>query len=621
MIEWYLLVTPLAAFAVLLLFRFAGCGAFLALDDVTYGAPYKDEVLKDGPVGYWRLQETTGNTAKNEVAGSPDGTYEKAPGPLPELLPNGSPPAGVVKLDLGSPQEPRLIQDDPAALSVRFQGAWVRVPFDSKLNPPKFTLEVLVFPEFALNDPGKFYCVLESSNPGAKLGYALVAGPDPDDVNSYQWQLWVGTGADFKQLKAKKPFSHSTPQEPNPGPKIFRRPAYLSVTWDGTKAFLFVHHPERSIDHVKFELDAAPYQPITGGDLFIGAAGPGRALFGPATPAGQKLYPFSGRIASAAIYDKALAEERIASHAAAALTNDLIYPEQVKKDNPTAYWRLVEETGTTADDVMGSRDGTYAVPPNAVAADPTHRSAAVTPTPPALGQAPVLELFDNVARIVPAKSIRVQGGWVRVPSSGPLNPPEFTLEALVFPDWNLTVLGNYFCVIESSVPGQAPNGKKLGYALYAGPDDPNTPGSPYQWQVWVGTNTNSNTGKGFVRMTEKKPYKDPAKNPGPRVVAAPTYLAVTVDASQANLYTYVPGRHFDHVKFELNPAAYSPALAPNLDFSIGITGGQRVLFPPFPGAATNFKYPFSGRIEEVAVYDKALPEDRILLHAVAAFKT
>lgn len=38
-------------------------------------ATYRAAVIADSPAGYWRLAETTGNTANNEIGGQPNGTY------------------------------------------------------------------------------------------------------------------------------------------------------------------------------------------------------------------------------------------------------------------------------------------------------------------------------------------------------------------------------------------------------------------------------------------------------------------------------------------------------------------------------------------------------------------
>ena len=358
MTEWYFLITPLAALAVLLLFRFAGCGTLLGADEVTFGEAYPDQVKSDGPKGYWRLQEKIGTTAKNEVAGSPDGNYDKVRGRWRNLRLVIRRKQTRSSFELGVTEQPLLVQTDPNSTSVRVQGGFIRIPFHADLNPQKFTLEALAFPEWGLDEPGKFYCVLESSGPLAaepngqkKLGYAIYAGPDdPNDPNSpYHWQVWVGTGTEFKRL------SHP----PNPGTKVVRRSTYLAVTFDGAKAVLFVGFPEVDFDHAKIELNAFPYQPAVSGDLFIGVTDVERSLFAPFPGPNQKLYPFSGRIAEVAVYDNALTEERIISHGVAALEQDLVYPDLVKLDDPEGYWRLMEESGTFADDLTGSRDGTY----------------------------------------------------------------------------------------------------------------------------------------------------------------------------------------------------------------------------------------------------------------------
>jgi hypothetical protein len=167
----------------------------------------------------------------------------------------------------------------------------------------------------------------------------------------------------------------------------------------------------------------------------------------------------------------------------------------------------------------------------------------------------------------------------------------------------------------SPSPGQPTTKKRFGYALYAGPDDPAVANSPYHWQVWVGNGTD------FVRLTEK-PYKPPepgeSANPGPIPIASlPAYLAFTYTATQALLYVYVKDRNINHVKYELNHVPYKAATG--VDLLIGITGVRRALFAPFPGPV-RFMYPFIGRIQEVAVYTKALHETRIASHAHTAIE-
>ena len=47
-------------------------------------------------------------------------------------------------------------------------------------------------------------------------------------------------------------------------------------------------------------------------------------------------------------------------------------------------------------------------------------------------------------------SIRVAGAYVQVPADAAAlqNLTEFTLEGLVYPDWDVTALGSYYCVLE-----------------------------------------------------------------------------------------------------------------------------------------------------------------------------
>jgi hypothetical protein len=226
-----------------------------------------------------------------------------------------------------------------------------------------------------------------------------------------------------------------------------------------------------------------------------------------------------------------------------------------------------------------------------------------------LGVTPALLSTDNLAT-----SIRVQGGFVSVPWSGALNPPQFTLEALVEPEPGLVATqGRYFCVIESS-DTPTTQGKRLGYALYAGPQDLADPNTPCRWQLWVGNGSN------FVQVTEMMPYANNGTNPGPIVEAKPTYLAVTFDGTAFNLYVYTSGRNLDWVRYALNPAQYAQNTSgPGANLTIGITGPKRALVGTLPGP-NHPLYPFSGLMEEVAVYNAGLSAARIMSHISVCFK-
>jgi hypothetical protein len=320
--EWYFFFTPLAALAALLLFRFAGC-KFTPPEaaEPTFGIPYHDEVKSDNPAGYWRLNETTGDIANNEITGSLDGNYGQAANPLSEGDPNHrSPAANPIILQLG---QPSLLASDAVATSIKVQGAFVFVQPSGPLNPPEFTLEALVLPEWNLGVLGKYYCVMESSSriPGQPdspkiRGYALYAGPDdPNNPNSpYHWQLWVGDGNGFVRL-TEKPYNEPA----NPGPVVLAVPTYLAVTFTPSEALLYMYVKDRNFNHIEYELNPAAYQAAVDVELFVGVTDNFRPLFPPFPGPSTVMYPFVGRIQEVAIYAAALEQNRIGSHANAAI--------------------------------------------------------------------------------------------------------------------------------------------------------------------------------------------------------------------------------------------------------------------------------------------------------------
>ncbi|MEP7347548.1 MAG: hypothetical protein ABI877_19925, partial [Gemmatimonadaceae bacterium] len=279
------------------------------------------------------------------------------------------------------------------------------------------------------------------------------------------------------------------------------------------------------------------------------------------------------------------------------------------------YWRMQETTadttvpGGTVKSETGAHDGTLAIAQNTLPDDPATLSPEADPLLLEIGVADSLVATDTAATC-----FRVRGALVGVPQRPELNTAQFTIEALVQPEWGVTDpqrLGRYYCVVESSDPPAAgsTDSKRLGFALYAGPEDPSTPNTPYRWQLWVGNGTN------FVQVKELVPVPNADKE-APLVVAAPTYVAATFDGSQAFLWVYSADRDIEHVKYELQ----LPPYVPNTDggLSIGISGVRRSVIAPFPGP-TRFMYPFSGKIQEVAYYDKALAEPRIISHLMSGF--
>ena len=304
------------------------------------------------------------------------------------------------------------------------------------------------------------------------------------------------------------------------------------------------------------------------------------------------------------------------------------YSDVVHNDGPAAWFPLEESPGaTTAANAAGPPDGTYGTAPSPLSAgNAAWHSPAVASTSLTLG--------INNPDLVPADpndpddfSIAVAGAFVQVPSDAAAlqNLTEFTLEGLVYPDWDTTALGNYYCVLELAARVSPPLGppatlKNQGFGLYAGPSDTTNPNSSYSWQVWVGNGT------GFQRLEEVKPYtpNDPNNpNPGPNVEKDQvTYLAFTYSQSQgqAFLYLYTSDRDLDYVAYQLIFSTYTPvASAANTQgLHIGLTA-EGPLFPPGPPAVVPFLYPFIGQMCNIAIYNKVLTQDTLRHHATVAF--
>ena len=287
----------------------------------------------------------------------------------------------------------------------------------------------------------------------------------------------------------------------------------------------------------------------------------------------------------------------------------LSYPETIEGDNPVLYYRLQETGGlpATAADETTHKNATYGISPSPLN-DPAYLSPAIITPSIELGVSP---------SIVPgepdATAVRFNGSDVF--ATGPIGPlPKFSVEAIVRPEWGvMNDLGFFYCVFESSVhvPGQgAPTPQKnAGLAIFAGPHDLSDPAhSPYCWQLWVGTGTE------FHRAQPME------AGPVPAVKPESTYVAVTLDDSEAIMYVFTAGGDIDSISHTLLRPDYLPAMHAQTDISlrIGLAGGSAALIPPPPGPPGSI-YPFVGRIAEVALYETVLPPERVRAHILAAF--
>jgi hypothetical protein len=293
------------------------------------------------------------------------------------------------------------------------------------------------------------------------------------------------------------------------------------------------------------------------------------------------------------------------------------YGTAVSGDSPIAWFRLEESSGTTAANAAGTPNGTYGTAPSPLSAGNASWHS------PAVGST-LLTLGIKDPDLVPLEtqdpydfSIRVAGAYVQVPADAASlqNLTEFTVEGLVYPDWDTTALGNYYCILE--LAARTGTLKNQGFGLYAGPSDTTNPNSSYSWQVWMGNGTS------FQRLEEVKPYTPNGSNPGPNVEKDQvTYLAFTYSQSQgqAFLYLYTSDRDLDYVAYQLIFSPYTPVTsAANTEgLHIGLTA-EGPLFAPAPPAVVPFLYPFIGQMCNIAIYNQVLTQDKLRNHATVAF--
>lgn len=261
-----------------------------------------------------------------------------------------------------------------------------------------------------------------------------------------------------------------------------------------------------------------------------------------------------------------------------------------------SYWRLQENnseepsaptvdntpvSGGTTKDEHGVNNGTY----NRVIVSNPPSDSPDAPGTLTLEEAGLLDVVEGSN-----SSVRVDGGYVEVPFSNSLLLTSFTVEALVRPEWSETETGLYRTVI-----GFTTRDFFFGFALYAGPEDPVALSGPPMWQVWLGDGTQFQK----INFNHGSP---PLVN-----FTKTNYIAVTYDdpTKLLNLYTYFVGIELDNGPF--NPVQnLSVTYKQNSDPATNLLIGVDRTVPP--------AYPFKGRIQEVAIYNKALPMERIMSH-------
>ncbi len=530
---------------------------------------YAETIRQDTPVAYWRLGESTGDVAADEI-GNNDGAYL-----------NG--------VTLGRPGAPVDDPDTAAGFTTANQTK-VDVPWSDALNPATFTVECWAK---ITGGTGQYRSPLTSRADLPQRGYIFYA--TPADV----WQFWAGAGeSGWVSLSgpAVQTDSYAHLVGVYDGATLFfyvngvlvaQQDAVVSVNdanplrigggaTEGDGDFFF----EGDIDEV------AVYNTALGEDRILAHYVAGYPLTTPPSiidqPGSQVVPPgatvtfavnatgglpleyqwthdttlLSGAISSSLTLSNVMASATgdyrvIITNAGGSITSEVAtltipapptqaYADLVKSAAPVAYWRLGETSGDVAADSIDGNDGAYL--------------EGVT-----LGVPGAIPDDTNAAAHFSSDASQK----VDVPWSDVLNPPVFSAEV-----WARVTggTGNY----RSPLTSRADNPQR-GYIFYAEPGD--------TWQFWSGQGDTS----GWNSI------------PGPAVQTNQwTYLAATYDGTTKRFF--VNG---------VQVGTSTTAFGINDEGVLRIGGGAS----EGPG-----NYFFEGDVDEVAVYDKVLTPEQVVLH-------
>jgi hypothetical protein len=198
---------------------------------------YRDTVLADSPLSYWRLDETGGTTA-SDLMHTHNGTYNASP----------------------SLSQPGALVDDPdPAVSLNGSTQSVTVPYAAALNPPQFSAEVWAKPT---GGAGTYRGVLASRT--YPNGWVIYAG------SNNTWQFWIDNGTKMSIL-------HGSPITLNTW-------THLVGTFDGTTARFYVNGVLVASSTI------SSYSPQTSLALVIGQSEVGTSYFFPGSVDEPAIY-------------------------------------------------------------------------------------------------------------------------------------------------------------------------------------------------------------------------------------------------------------------------------------------------------------------------------------------
>jgi Concanavalin A-like lectin/glucanases superfamily/Immunoglobulin I-set domain/Immunoglobulin domain len=318
-------------------------------------ADYSSTVVSQGPIGYWRLNETLqpppGVLATNQgsLGAVANGSYVNFPirgltGPF-----TGSTAVGV---------------DGSQDISVGYQAA---------LNPANFTIEAWVNPASA-TVPGGLLCVAASMHSASPRSGWLIYQSDGTAAGAagvgYYLRLYATNGAATS-------ISLLAPQTVVAGTWT-----HLVFTFDGTTAKAYINGALVG--------SGAPSGFVPNGDAPF--------TIGIRSDTG---FPWPGRVAEVAYFSSALSAARISAHYSTANTTPANYGTTVLSDSPIVYYRFQEPI-----DPPTANLGSFGSAANGLFIYDTQAGVAGPSSPPYVG-------FEAANK---AASFDAGGGVVRIPA-------------------------------------------------------------------------------------------------------------------------------------------------------------------------------------------------------------
>lgn len=194
---------------------------------------------------------------------------------------------GAVKLN-----QPQIVHGDEKSACAFFNGGFVQVGFDSRLNPAtSFSVEAWVQPEWKLDETGMVRIVVASDDSNNFMGYQLHATAEN------HWAASVGTG---KQFVIAKPDAMNPPTVT---PGVVN---YLVATFDSTtnKVTIFVNGSWSAEAPIPMGQTFAPAVTPTPLSIAMGDTGAGM----------KPQSPFNGEIQDVAVYKAVLDQMTISQH-------------------------------------------------------------------------------------------------------------------------------------------------------------------------------------------------------------------------------------------------------------------------------------------------------------------